>query len=329
MTRLKQRPVLALIATALLALLLVPGGAGAYPSSVLMNAIPARVARVPRIVVVTPPRALAESPAVAAALVIVGLDDAVFRVGGAQAVAALAHGTRTIPRVDKIVGPGNAFVAAAKRQVRGLVEIDHEAGPSEVTILADETAEARFVAADLLAQAEHDAMARAVCLTDAPGLAEAVCAEVARQCRRLPRAHIAEVAVRDHGAVVLTRDLAEAVAIANRLAPEHLELAVADPFAWLPAVRHAGAIFLGRHTPEVVGDYLAGPNHVLPTGATARFASGLSVEDFVKRSSLIHYSASGLRAAWPHLAQLTAAEGLPGHGEAARVRIESLDTEER
>jgi len=307
----------------------VPGGSAAYPSTVLMNLIPARVAGVQELVVVSPPgRDGRLNPTVLAAARLAGATE-VYKIGGAQAIAALAYGTATIRRVDKIVGPGNIYVALAKRLAFGAVGIDLLAGPSEVVVVADGGASARHVAADLLAQAEHDAMARAVCLTDAPGLAEAVCAEVARQCRRLPRARIAEVAVRDHGAVVLTRDLAEAVAIANRLAPEHLELAVADPFAWLPAVRHAGAIFLGRHTPEVVGDYLAGPNHVLPTGATARFASGLSVEDFVKRSSLIHYSASGLRAAWPHLAQLTAAEGLPGHGEAARVRIESLDTEER
>ena len=190
-------------------------------------------------------------------------------------------------------------------------------------MIADAGAAAAHVAADLLAQAEHDVLARPVCLTDAPGLAAEVAAEIPRQLTRLPRAAIAEAAVRDHGAVVVTKDLAEAVEIANRLAPEHLELAVADPFAWLPAVRHAGAIFLGRHTPEVVGDYLAGPSHVLPTGATARFASGLSVEDFVKRSSLIHYSPAGLAAAWPHLAALAAAEGLLGHAEAARRRVEA------
>ena len=244
-----------------------------------------------------------------------------YRVGGAQAVAALACGTATIRRVDKIVGPGNVYVALAKRLVFGEVGIDLLAGPSEVVVVADAHADPRHVAADLLAQAEHDALARAVCLTDAPALADAVAAEVARQCPRLPRAAIAEAAVRSHGAVVVTRDLAEAVEIANRLAPEHLELAVAEPFAWLGAVRHAGAIFLGPDTPEVVGDYLAGPNHVLPTGATARFASGLSVEDFIKRSSVVHYTAAGLRAAWPHLARLAAAEGLQAHSEAARVRL--------
>lgn len=300
----------------------VPGGTAAYPSTVLMNLIPARVAGVRELVVVSPPGSDGRlNPTVLAAARLAGATE-VYKVGGAQAIAALAYGTATIRRVDKVVGPGNIYVALAKRLVFGEVGIDLVAGPSEVVVVADAGATPAHVAADLLAQAEHDPMARAVCLTDAPRVAEAVCAEVARQCPRLPRAAIAEAAVRAHGAVVLTRDLAEAVAIANRLAPEHLELAVADPFRWLPSVRHAGAIFLGPDTPEVVGDYLAGPNHVLPTGATARFASGLSVEDFVKRSSLIHYSPAGLRAAWPHLARLAAAEGLDGHAEAARLRVE-------
>lgn len=300
----------------------VPGGTAAYPSTVLMNLIPARVAGVRELVVVSPPGSDGRlNPTVLAAARLAGATEA-YKVGGAQAIAALAYGTATIRRVDKVVGPGNIYVALAKRLVFGEVGIDLVAGPSEVVVVADAGATPAHVAADLLAQAEHDPMARAVCLTDAPRVAEAVCAEVARQCPRLPRAAIAEAAVRAHGAVVLTRDLAEAVAIANRLAPEHLELAVADPFRWLPSVRHAGAIFLGPDTPEVVGDYLAGPNHVLPTGATARFASGLSVEDFVKRSSLIHYSPAGLRAAWPHLARLAAAEGLDGHAEAARLRVE-------
>ncbi|MBI3456689.1 MAG: histidinol dehydrogenase [Candidatus Rokubacteria bacterium] len=305
----------------------VPGGSAAYPSTVLMNLIPARVAGVCELVVVSPPGPDGRlNPTVLAAARLAGATEA-YKVGGAQAIAALAYGTETIRRVDKIVGPGNIYVALAKRLVFGEVGIDLLAGPSEVVVVADGTADPRHVAADLLAQAEHDPMARAVCLTDVPGLAEAVCAEVARQCPRLGRAAIAEAAVRVHGAVVVTRDLGEAVQIANRLAPEHLELAVADPFGWLPAVRHAGAIFLGPHTPEVVGDYLAGPNHVLPTGGTARFASGLSVEEFVKRSSLIHYSRAGLRAAWPHLARLAAAEGLTAHGEAARLRVGPPETD--
>jgi histidinol dehydrogenase len=300
----------------------VPGGTAAYPSTVLMNLIPARVAGVRELVVVSPPDAEGHlPPAVLAAARLVGASE-VYRVGGAQAVAALAYGTDAIPAVDKIVGPGNVYVALAKRLVFGDVGIDLVAGPSEVVVVADRTASAAHVAADLLAQAEHDPMARAVCLTDDLELGAAVVTAVGRQCPALPRAAIAEAAIRRHGAVVVTRSLAEAVALANRLAPEHLELAVADPFAWLPAVRHAGAIFLGVHTPEVVGDYLAGPNHVLPTAATARFASGLSVEDFVKRSSVIHYTPAGLRAAWPHLAALAAAEGLHGHGEAARLRLD-------
>jgi histidinol dehydrogenase len=304
----------------------VPGGTAAYPSTVLMNLVPARVAGVRELVVASPPGPDGRLPA--AVLVAARLAGAteVYRMGGAQAVAALAYGTATLPAVDKIVGPGNLYVALAKRLVFGDVGIDLVAGPSEVVVVADRTANATHVAADLLAQAEHDPMARAVCLTDDAALAAQVAAAVARQCARLPRAAIAEQAIRGHGAVVVTRDLDEALAIANRLAPEHLELAVADPFAWLPAVRHAGAIFLGVHTPEVVGDYLAGPNHVLPTGATARFASGLSVEDFIKRSSLIHYTPAGLRAGWPHLAALADAEGLHGHGEAARMRLDETPT---
>ncbi len=299
----------------------VPGGRAAYPSTVLMNLIPARVAGVRELVVVSPPGPDGRlDPAVLVAARLAGATEA-YRVGGAQAVAALAYGTARIRRVDKIVGPGNVYVALAKRLVFGEVGIDLLAGPSEVVVVADRSADPRHVAADLLAQAEHDPMARAICLTDAPAVADAVVAEVGRQGPRLARAEIAAAAIRGHGAVVVTRDLAEAVALANRLAPEHLELCVADPFAWLGAVRHAGAIFLGRHTPEVVGDYLAGPNHVLPTGGTARFASGLSVEDFVTRSSVIHYTAAGLDAAWPHLARLAAAEGLQAHGEAARIRL--------
>jgi histidinol dehydrogenase len=300
----------------------VPGGTAAYPSTVLMNLVPARVAGVRELVVASPPGAEGRlPPAVLVAARLAGATE-VYRMGGAQAVAALAYGTATVPAVDKIVGPGNLYVALAKRLVFGDVGIDLVAGPSEVVVVADRTAAAPHVAADLLAQAEHDPMARAVCLTDDPALAARVVAEVARQCPALPRAAIASQAIQSHGAVVVTQDLGEALAIANRLAPEHLELAVADPFQWLPAVRHAGAIFLGVHTPEVVGDYLAGPNHVLPTGATARFASGLSVEDFIKRSSLIHYTPAGLRAAWPHLAALADAEGLHGHGEAARTRLD-------
>ncbi|MBI2879670.1 MAG: histidinol dehydrogenase [Candidatus Rokubacteria bacterium] len=300
----------------------IPGGSAAYPSTVLMSVIPARVAGVREIVLATPPgpdgRA---SPAVLAAARLAGVQEA-YKMGGAQAIAALAYGTESIRPVDKVVGPGNLYVALAKRLVFGRVGIDLIAGPSEVVVVADESAEAAWVAADLLAQAEHDPLARAVCLTPSRALAEAVRTEAARQLPALPRRAIAAQALAEHGAVVLTRDLAEAVELANGLAPEHLELLVADPFAWLGRVRHAGAIFLGRHTPEVVGDYVAGPNHVLPTAGTARFASALSVEEFVKRSSVIHYSPAGLRTAWPHLAVLADAEGLRAHREAARIRLD-------
>lgn len=301
----------------------VPGGTAAYPSTVLMTLIPARVAGVRERVLVSPPGPDGRLPApVLVAARLAGATE-VYRVGGAQAIAALAYGTARIRRVDKIVGPGNLYVTLAKRLVVGEVGIDGLAGPSEVVVVADASAAPRQVAADLLAQAEHDVLAQAVCLTADAALAEAVCAEVTRQCPRLARAEIAAAAIRTHGAVVLTRDLAEAIELVNRLAPEHLELHVADPFTWLGAVRHAGAVFLGPATPEVVGDYLAGPSHVLPTGGTARFASGLSVEDFVKRSSVVAYTPAGLRAVWRHLDQLAAAEGLGAHREAARIRLEA------
>lgn len=299
----------------------VPGGRAAYPSTVLMTAVPARVAGVAEIVLVSPPgpdKSL--NAAVLAAARIAGVTVA-YRVGGAQAIAALAYGTRTIRRVDKLVGPGNIYVAVAKSRVFGQVGIDMIAGPSEVVVVADGAADAEWVAADLLAQAEHDPMARAVLLTPAADLIESVVGALEGQLAGLPRAAIARKSLENNGALVLTRDLAEAVLIANALAPEHLELQVGDPFSLLPRVRHAGAIFLGRHTPEVVGDYVAGPNHVLPTGGTARFSSALGVEDFVKRSSLIHYSQKGLREARPHVLELTRVEGLQAHGAAAEIRL--------
>ncbi|MBI4608485.1 MAG: histidinol dehydrogenase [Candidatus Rokubacteria bacterium] len=299
-----------------------PGGRAAYPSTVLMTAIPARVAGVREIVLVSPPSGdKSLHPAVLVAAEVAGVAE-IYRVGGAQAVAALAFGTETIRRVDKIVGPGNIYVALAKQRVFGVVGIDMVAGPSEILVVADDAAEPEWVAADLLAQAEHDPMARAVLLTPSAPLIEAVARAVDRQLAGLPRREIARAALGANGALVLTRDLEEALAVANSLAPEHLELQVADPFRWLPRVRNAGAIFLGRDTPEVVGDYMAGPNHVLPTAGTARFASGLGVEDFVKRSSLIHYSQRGLREAWPHLSVLASVEGLQAHGEAARLRLD-------
>jgi histidinol dehydrogenase len=299
----------------------VPGGRAAYPSTVLMTVVPAVVAGVREIVLVSPPSAdRSLNAAVLAAARIAGVTEA-YRVGGAQAIAALAYGTETIRRVDKIVGPGNIYVALAKAQVFGDVGIDMVAGPSEVLVVADETADAAFVAADLLAQAEHDPMARAVLLTPSPALRDAVAAELGRQLAELPRREVAGAALASHGALVLTASLEEAVELANGLAPEHLELQVADPEGLLGRVRHAGAVFLGRHTPEVVGDYVAGPNHVLPTGGTARFSSALSTEDFVTRLSVIEYSAEGLAEAGPHVGELSRVEGLDGHGAAAAIRI--------
>ena len=301
----------------------VPGGRAAYPSTVLMTVIPARVAGVKEIVLVSPPAAdKSLNPAVLAAARVAGVTEA-YRIGGAQAVAALAYGTETVRRVDKIVGPGNIYVALAKSRVFGDVGIDMVAGPSEVMVVADASAEPAWVAADLLAQAEHDPMARAVLLTPSRDLADAVAAAVEAQLAGLPRREIAGSALRAHGALVLTRSLEEAVEITNLLAPEHLELQVAEPEALLSRVRHAGAVFLGRYTPEVVGDYVAGPNHVLPTGGTARFASALGTEDFVKRLSVIEYAPAGLREAGPHLAALARVEGLDGHGAAAAMRIDS------
>jgi histidinol dehydrogenase len=299
----------------------VPGGRAAYPSTVLMTAIPARVAGVREIVLVTPPDAEGRvAPAVLAAARVAGVTEG-YRIGGAQAIAALAYGTRTIRRVDKVVGPGNIYVALAKRQVFGDVGIDMVAGPSEVIVIADRAADPEWIAADLLAQAEHDPMARAVVITDAPEVIDATRAALGRQLAALPRRAIATEALAANGALVLVADLDEAVELANALAPEHLELFVAVPEALLPRVRHAGAIFLGGHTPEVVGDYVAGPNHVLPTGGTARFSSPLSTEDFVTRSSVIAMSPSGLADALPHLRALTAVEGLAGHGLAAEARV--------
>ncbi len=300
----------------------IPGGRAAYPSTVLMTAIPARVAGVREIVLVTPPAADGGvQPAVLAAARVAGVTEG-WRLGGAQAVGALAYGTATIHRVDKIVGPGNIYVALAKARVFGAVGIDMVAGPSEVVVVADAAAEPEWIAADLIAQAEHDPMARSVLLTDAPALLPRVQAALARQLERLPRKAIADAALDANGALVLVESLDAAVELANRLAPEHLELMVAVPAVLLPRVRHAGAVFVGAHTPEVVGDYVAGPNHVLPTAGTARFASPLGAEDFVKRSSIIEYSRSGLVAALPHLGALSRIEGLTGHGTAARVRVE-------
>jgi histidinol dehydrogenase len=302
----------------------IPGGRAAYPSTVLMTAVPARVAGVKEIVLVTPPGPDGRVPAaVLAAARVAGVTEG-WRIGGAQAVAALAYGTGAIRRVDKIVGPGNVYVALAKTRVFGDVGIDMVAGPSEVVVVADRAADPDLIAADLLAQAEHDPMARALLITDAADLLPRVEAAVNAQLERLPRRAIAAEALAANGAFVLVASLDAAVDVANRLAPEHLELMVAVPAALLPRVRHAGAVFLGAHTPEVVGDYVAGPNHVLPTAGTARFASPLGTEDFVKRSSVIEYSPSGLAAALPHLGALARIEGLSGHGRAAELRAKEV-----
>jgi len=299
--------------------LYVPGGKAAYPSSVLMNAIPAQVAGVRSLAMCTPAPGGVLNPHVLVVADLLGLEE-IYRIGGAQAVGALAFGTETIPRVDKIVGPGNIYVALAKRRVFGEVGIDMMAGPSEVVVVADDSADPEWLAADLLAQAEHDPMARAVLVTDAPDLAPRVARALAAQLGRLARKDIAAEALQAHGALVLVGSLEEAAELANLLAPEHLELLVRVPQALLPRVRHAGAIFVGGRTPEVVGDYVAGPSHVLPTAGTARFSSPLGVEDFVKRSSVIEYSGAGLQAALPHLRTLADIEGLGGHRRAADVR---------
>jgi len=301
--------------------LYVPGGTAAYPSSVVMNVVPAQVAGVRRILVTTPPRTLADNPAVAAALVELNVTE-VYAVGGAQAIAALAYGTETVPQVDKITGPGNKYVAAAKKLVFGAVGIDSIAGPSEVVIIADGSARADFVAADLLAQAEHAEDASAVLLTTIEELALDTAAEVTRQAALLPRRAIVEQSLARYGAIVFVAGLDEACAIANQLAPEHLELMTDDDEGVAAQVREAGAIFFGSYTPEAVGDYFAGPNHVLPTGGAARFSSALGVYDFVKRTSLLRYSGEAIKRSAGRIAALAAAEGLDAHARSALIRLE-------
>jgi histidinol dehydrogenase len=300
--------------------LYVPGGTASYPSSVVMNVVPAQVAGVARIAVVTPPRTLSDTPAVAATLLELGVTE-VYQVGGAHAVAALAYGTQTIPRVDVITGPGNKYVAAAKRLVYGAVGIDSVAGPSEVVVLADETARADFIAADLLAQAEHGEDASAVLVTTNLKLAEGVAAEVARQAETLPRRLVVERSLADFGAVFVVSTIEEACAIVNELAPEHLEIMMRDPDAAAARIRHAGAIFYGEHTPEAVGDYIAGPNHVLPTGGAARFSSALGVHNFQRRTSIIRYTRDELLETAPLIAALAEAEGLDAHARSALIRL--------
>jgi histidinol dehydrogenase len=299
--------------------LYVPGGTAAYPLSVVMNVVPAQVAGVERIVVTTPPRTLSESPAVAAALLELGITE-VYAVGGAQAIAALAFGTETVPRVDKITGPGNKYVAAAKKLVFGVVGIDSIAGPTEVVIVADETARAEFIAADLLAQAEHGEDASAVLITTDELLARSVADEVERQARSLPRLEIVSSSLRDYGAILVVESLADACELVNELAPEHVEIVTKDDDEVARNIRHAGAIFFGSYTPEAVGDYVAGPNHVLPTSRTSRFSSALGVYDFVKRTSLLRYSAEAFSKVADNVNLLAESEGLAGHARSALIR---------
>ena len=299
--------------------LYVPGGTAAYPSSVVMNVVPARVAQVERIVVTTPPDTVRNNPAVAAALLELEVEE-VYAVGGAQAIAALAFGTETIKSVDKITGPGNKYVAAAKKLVFGVVGIDSIAGPSEVVIVADESARADFIAADLLAQSEHGEDASAVLITTSETLAKDVVAEVVEQSSTLPRRTIVEESLSNYGAILVVADLTEACGIVNELAPEHLQLLTCDNNQFAQKIKHAGAIFLGEYSPEAVGDYFAGPNHVLPTGRTARFSSALGVYDFVKRTSLIGYSKTAMTAAADTIAALAEAEGLQAHARSALIR---------
>ena len=300
----------------------VPGGTASYPSSVLMNAIPARIAGVKEIVMVTPPGPDGRIRNVILAAARIAGVHRIFKVGGAQAVAALAYGTESVPRVDKITGPGNVFVATAKRMVFGLVDIDMIAGPSEILVLADKTCNPRYVAADLLSQAEHDRLACPVLVTDDRELAYAVQAEVERQLQELPREAIARASVEKKGKIILASDLKEAVQVANRIAPEHIEVCVEDPFALLGEIRNAGSIFLGKNTPEAMGDYFAGTNHVLPTGGTARFSSALSVDDFVKKSSFSYYTREALGKVKDRVADFAEREGLHAHAKSVTIRFE-------
>ena len=302
--------------------LYVPGGTAAYPSTVLMDAIPAKIAGCPEVVMVTPPgRDGKVNPAILAAARVAGIDR-IFKVGGAQAIAALAFGTESVPKVDKIVGPGNAFVAEAKKQVFGTVSIDMIAGPSEILILADGKTNPRHAAADLLSQAEHDRMASAVLVTDSEALACAVQAELEVQIPMLERAEIARESIDRNGKIIVMPTLREAIEVANDLAPEHLELCVDNPFDYLDAIRHAGSIFMGRNCPEALGDYFAGPNHTLPTSGTARFSSPLSVDDFVKKTQYTYYTREALGRVAEDIAFFARKEGLTAHARSAVIRLE-------
>ena len=301
--------------------LYVPGGTASYPSTVLMDAIPAKLAGCRRIVIATPPNKDGKiSPAILVAAKIAGVDT-VYKMGGAQAIAALAYGTESVAPVDKIVGPGNAFVAEAKRQVFGLVSIDMIAGPSEILIIADEKSNPRHVAADLLSQAEHDKMASAVLVTDSPSLATAVQAEVELQLSRLPRMEIARASIESNGKIIVADDFEEVIKVSNRIAPEHLELMVDNPFDYLDRIENAGSIFMGRYCPESLGDYFAGTNHTLPTSGTARFSSPLSVDDFVKKSQYTFYTEKALRKVYRDVERFAEQEGLSAHARSATVRF--------
>jgi histidinol dehydrogenase len=302
--------------------LYVPGGTASYPSTVLMDAIPAKLAGVRDVVMVTPPGKDGKiKPVILAAAKIAGVDR-IFKVGGAQAIAALAYGTESIPKVDKIVGPGNAFVAEAKKQVFGTVSIDMIAGPSEILVVADATAQPAYVAADLLSQAEHDKMASAVLVTDSAALAEAVQAELEKQIPLLERSEIARVSIDTNGKIIVADTLSAAIEIANEIAPEHLELCVDNPFDYLDSIRHAGSVFMGKYCPEALGDYFAGPNHTLPTSGTAKFSSPLSVDDFIKKTQFIYYSEEALAEVAEDVAYFARQEGLTAHAKSAVIRLE-------
>lgn len=304
--------------------LYVPGGTAAYPSTILMCGIPAKLAGVKRVVMVTPPQPAGINPAVLAAARLAGVDE-VYQVGGAQAIAALAYGTETIPAVDKIMGPGNIFVATAKKQVFGKVAIDMVAGPSEIGILADESADAKEIAADLLSQAEHDKRARAMLITNSKSLAEAVSKEVDRQLSTLPRQEIARTSIEDRGFIAVMENTAEMFELMNDVAPEHLEVQLANPTQYLGLIKNAGSVFLGRYASEPLGDYVAGPNHVLPTGGTARFASPLGVYDFVKRTQFIQFDHQNLKADLKAITKLARTEGLEAHARAIEARFDKED----
>jgi histidinol dehydrogenase len=300
----------------------VPGGKAAYPSSVLMNAVPAKVAGVGEIIMVVPMPDGVVNPYVLAAAHIAGVDR-IFKIGGAQAVAALAYGTASIPKVDKITGPGNIYVATAKRLVFGTVDIDMIAGPSEILVINDGSGEAAHIAADLLSQAEHDELAASILITTDEAFGRRVADELENQLASLSRAAIARQSIENYGAIIVARDLFEAAEFSNRIAPEHLELAVAEPFELLPQIRHAGAVFLGHNTPEAAGDYLAGPNHTLPTGGTARFFSPLGTDDFVKKSSLICFSKEGLDRLGKSIVEIAELEGLEAHAKSVAIRLDN------